>query len=239
MEIRRFFIEPANRQNDLVTIKGDEFVHLKKVLRLKAGFKIIVCFNDGYEHYCTLVTVADKYAVAKIDLSKKTDDTLYDVTLFAGLLKGGKIDFVIQKCVELGVKKIVPYISKNTVEKNFNPDRANKISFEAAKQCGSSLITEVTDAVTFDDVLRLSAGFKNKCFFYEDERENSIEKFSLKQGDTAVVVGSEGGFTPEEAESANLAGFNILSLGKRVLRAETACVVSSALILYKLGAFGV
>lgn len=237
MEIRRFFIEPSNRQNDLVTINGDEFLHLKKVLRLKARFKIIVCFNDGYEHYCTLVTVSDKYAVAKIDLSKKTDDTLYDVTLFAGLLKGGKTDYVIQKCVELGVKKIVPYISRNTVEKKFNIDRANKISFESAKQCGSSLITEVTDAVTFDDVLTLSAEYKNKCFFYEDEAENSIDGFSPMSGDTAVVVGSEGGFTPDEAEKASNAGFCVLSLGKRILRADTASVVSTALILYKLGAF--
>ena len=95
----------------------------------------------------------------------------------------------------------------------------------------------MTDAVTFDDVLTLSAGYKNKCFFYEDEAENSIDGFSPMSGDTAVVVGSEGGFTPDEAEKASNAGFCVLSLGKRILRADTASVVSTALILYKLGAF--
>lgn len=235
MEIRRFFVQPEFRNGKFVTVTGDEFLHLKKVLRMKTGYKIIVCFNDGYEHYCTIKEIADDYAVAEIDESLKISEPLLDITLFASVLKGGKLDLVIQKCVELGIKYVTPFISHNTVEKKFNADRGNRISFEAAKQCGSAFLSVVNETVDFEEMISAFKDFDAVCFFYEDEDVKSIADFEIPKGKIAIVVGSEGGFTAEEVKKAKSNGANILSLGKRILRAETASIVASSLILYKMG----
>ncbi len=235
MELRRFFIEPNFRNGDIVTLTGDEFLHLKKVLRMKVGYKIIVCFNDGYEHYCTLTEISDKEAKAKIDESVKICEPVCDITLFPSVLKGGKLDLVIQKCVELGIKKVIPFVSHNTAEKQFNAERGTRISFEAAKQCGSAFLSVVDEAISFDEMLSRFKDFDEVCFFYEDEDMTSVSKTDISGKKIAIVVGSEGGFTKEEVDKAKKSGAKILSLGKRILRAETASIVACALILYKMG----
>ncbi len=235
MEIRRFFVEPNFRNGEFVTITGDEFLHLKKVLRMKTGYKIIVCFNDGFEYRCTINEIENDYAIAKIDESIKVSDPLFDITLFPSILKGGKLDLVIQKCVELGIKSVTPFVSRNTSEKKFNAERGNRISFEAAKQCGSAFLSVVNEAVDFDEMVSEFKNFDSVYFFYEDENMESVSALEVPKGKIAIVIGSEGGFTSEEVEKAKLNGAKILSLGKRILRAETASIVAASLILYKMG----
>ena len=142
MEIRRFFASKNDISGDAVTVSGDEFLHLTKVLRYKVGYKATVCANDGIERTCTIVEIGKDYAKLHVDESRVADTKNVNITLYAGLLKNNKLDFVVQKAVELGVDRVVPFTSQNCAETKFSRDRANKIALEAAKQCGSVYLSE-------------------------------------------------------------------------------------------------
>ncbi|MBO4554679.1 MAG: 16S rRNA (uracil(1498)-N(3))-methyltransferase [Clostridia bacterium] len=235
MEIRRFFTDSSALQNDTITLTGDEFLHMTKVLRYKVGFKAIVCLNDGYERHCTITQIGKDFALLNVDESKKVDRKNVSLTLYAGLLKNNKLDFVIQKAVELGVDSVVPFVSANSAETKFSLERGEKIALEAAKQCGSAYLSSVKGLVDFDMVLNDIKGFDTVLFAYEGETQNSVKTSNLTGRNIALIVGCEGGFTPEEAEKAKLEGANVVTLGRRILRAETASIVLATLTLDKLG----
>lgn len=230
MEIRRFFTSPSNFNGNEVTLTGDEFLHLHKVLRYKAGFKATVCLNDGYELHCTVKEILSDSAVLSVDERVKVEERKQNVTLYAGLLKNNKLDLVVQKCVELGVTKVIPFTSCNTAETKFNAERADRIALEAAKQCSSCFLSEVEDLKTFDEVKAEITSYDSAVIAYECERESSLAK-NLPQGkNVAVVIGPEGGFKDFEVFSLQDLGVKVVSLGDRILRAETASIVAVALI---------
>ena len=235
MEIRRFFVEPSDINGTFVTLTGDEFLHMVKVLRYKVGFKAIVCANDGVERLCTVKEIGKDFATLVIDKETAVDVKKAHVTLFAGLLKNNKLDFVFQKAVELGVDKIVPFVSANCAETKFSQDRAEKIALEAAKQCGSAYLSKVGALENFDAVLSSFKDFDTVLFAYENEKKNRIKDCLYKGKNIALVVGPEGGFTQEETDKAKECGATIITLGRRILRAETASIVSCALLLDHLG----
>lgn len=235
MEIRRFFTTPEYINGDVITLDGDEFLHMTKVLRYKVGYKAIVCANDGKERLCTITDINNGRATLKVDEVKTIDEKHARVTLFAGLLKNNKLDFAIQKAVELGVDEIVPFISQNSAEDKFSADRANRIALEGAKQCGSVYLTDVGELVKFEDVLNRIKDFDVALFAYEDEKHNRIKDCKICGKNVALIVGCEGGFTAEEVQKAKEKGANIVTLGRRILRAETASIVASTLLLDKLG----
>lgn len=235
MEIRRFFTSPENIRQDTVTIYGDEFLHMTKVLRYKIGYKAIVCANDGIERICTIQSINSNCATLRIDESRKQDDKRVKVTLYAGLLKNNKLDFAIQKAVELGIDAVRPFISHNSAETKFSLDRAKKIALESAKQCGSAYLSSVLDLQTFDQMLDELSGYDKVLLAYENEKNNRIKDCKPDGVNIALIVGCEGGFTVEEVQKAKERGAMIVTLGKRILRAETASVVASALLLDTLG----
>lgn len=235
MEIRRFFVDGSDIANDKITLGGDEFLHMTKVLRYKVGYKAIVCANDGIERLCTIERIDKDFAVLSIDEERVQDKKNCRVTLFAGLLKNNKLDFAIQKAVELGVDEVYPFISQNSAETKFSCDRANKIALESAKQCGSAYLTKVGELTTLNEILDNLHGFDKVLFAYEDERENRIKDSAIGTKNIALIVGPEGGFTPEETAYALQKGAQIVTLGKRILRAETASIVACTLLLDCLG----
>lgn len=235
MEIRRFFVNPSQIHDGKIIVDGDEFLHMTKVLRYKVGYKAIVCANDGIERLCTIEEIDKTHALLSIDEQKTMDSKGVHVTLYAGLLKNNKLDFVVQKGVELGVDRIVPFTSQNTAETRFQADRMRKIALESAKQCGSTYLSEVENLTTFEDMLKEFSSYDRVLFAYEDERKTRIKDCNLDGKRIAVVVGAEGGFTPDEAARAKECGAQIISLGKRILRAETASIVTCALLLNELG----
>lgn len=235
MEIRRFFVNPSQIRDGKIIVDGDEFSHMTKVLRYKVGYKAIVCANDGIERLCTIEEIDKTYAILSIDEQKTTDSKGVHVTLYAGLLKNNKLDFVVQKGVELGVDCIVPFTSQNTAETKFQVDRMRKIALESAKQCGSTYLSEVKNLTAFEDMLKEFSSYDRVLFAYEDERKTRIKDCKLDGKRIAVVVGAEGGFTPGEVARARECGAQIISLGKRILRAETASIVTCALLLNELG----
>lgn len=237
MELRRFFVKNSDFDENIVTVSGEEFVHAVKVLRYKVGYKIILSTGDGWDYMAEIADVGKDYFKAKI--TSKTPNKgmpTHRVTLCQASLKGGKNDFVAQKAVELGASEIVFFDSENVTEKRVQKDRLDKIALEAAKQCHRAAKPEIKVS-DFSKILELSKTAPTVAA-YEDEEEVSLSVALEKlrnQKEIILVVGSEGGFTKKEAEALKGAGAVLVSLGKRILRAETAAVSLLAITMYELG----
>lgn len=238
MEIKRFFVEANNIHNNTVEIMGEELYHMSKVLRCKVGYKIIVCDNSGKDYYCTITDISKDIAVAKIDEIKENDSELnHNITLFQALPKGDKLDLITQKIVELGLKQLIPFTSRYTNETKFNKHRLEKISLEACKQCGRATICDVGDLIDINDLYKELSSYDLVIFPYENAEKGSISLIeNIEDNQTiAIVIGSEGGFDESEAKNIVESGGVSVSLGKRILRCETAAIVASALTVNALG----
>lgn len=235
-DLRRFFVEEIKEP---LIIEGEEFRHAVNVLRIKETDKIIVCDNSGYEYTCEVKEINKKHLSLSI-LSKKASETepKNDVMLIFGYLKGDKSELVVQKAVELGVKEIVVFNSKYcSAYMNENKLlRLNKVSMEASKQCGRAIAPKVVYSDTFEGALNLGLKCENRLFACEFAEKNQVD-FKGLNGSTAVVIGSEGGFSKEESDLAYEKGYQTVYLGKRILRAETASISLLSIIMYSLSEF--
>lgn len=235
MEIRRFFVNAEDVSGSVVTLSGGEFEHMTRVLRYKKGYKAVVCPNDGRELYCTVKEIYDNYATLFIDDEKTVDARRVSVTLYAGLLKNNKLDLVVQKAVELGIDRIIPFTSERSAETSFNPERANKIASEAAKQCRAAYLSEVLPLIAFSEVVSDMKSYDTAVIAYELERKTRIADICFNGCNVALVVGPEGGFSEAEIDAAISGGAQKVTLGKRILRAETADIVLAAFALQAMG----
>ena len=238
MEIRRFFAQACDRRDGEIIIRGEEFIHLTKVLRYKVGYKAIVCLDEPTEYECTITAINKDYAVAEIDqtIVNQAEPTK-KIVLCQALPKGDKLDIIIQKGVELGVSEFLPFRSQYVAESKFNKERLNKIALQACKQCGRSKIVAVDDIVSYDDMLSKASECDIIVMPYENATVGKIgDVEGLKDAKSiAINIGSEGGFDESEVEKAKQIGANIVSLGKRILRCETAAIATCALIEYESG----
>ena len=236
--LKRFFVEKIEEQTVLC---GEEFEHAKNVLRLGVGDEVILLDNSGVEYTAVIAEVSKKQMLLNV-IGKAVGDkeAAVDVALVLGYLKNAdKNEFIVQKAVELGVKKIVAFSSEfSSAYMNANKlERLNKVSKEAAKQCMRSVAPVVEYAETFEKALSSVDGYTNKLFACEFATESKAELSSL-QGSTAMVIGSEGGFSRAEEELAAAQGFASITLGKRILRAETAAVALTSVVMFSLGELG-
>jgi 16S rRNA (uracil1498-N3)-methyltransferase len=235
-DLRRFFVDKITAP---LIIEGEEFRHAVSVLRIKEGDEIIVCDNSGYEYISTVSKINKKDLELEV-INKRLSDTepKTEVTLIIGYLKGDKTELVVQKAVELGVKNIVVFNSKYcSAYMNDNKlSRLNRVSVEASKQCGRAVAPSVEYAPDFESALEFGASAKNKLFACEFGGENRADLSSL-EGSTAIVVGSEGGFSVDERDLAINKGYKVVYLGKRILRAETAAIALSAIVMHTLKEF--
>lgn len=237
MEIRRFYVDTGDISDGIITVKGDEFVHMTKILRHKVGYKIVVNNNfDGYDYYAVITDIGKDSAKAEIVEKVINDtDTSVDITLMQALPKGDKSDFIAQKATELGIKKIIFFISEFTAEKKFNLDRIRRITLEACKQCGRAFVPSVE---TVNSLCELPIGEYDKVILMnEHERKISLSDIAIEKdtAKVALIVGSEGGFSTEEVNELVAKGAISVSLGKRILRAETASIAAMSIVMYKLG----
>ena len=237
MEPRRFFVRPeAVSADGLITVSGTEAEHMIRVLRMKEGYKAVILTGDGCERLSTVVRVTRGEVLLREESVTRADRRSVSLTLFAGNLKNGNLDLVVRKAVELGVDRIVPFVSARTDEKKFNRERAERIALEAAKQCGALFLSEVEEQISFKEVLDRVKNYDKTWFCYENETRSPLAKIAREEGRSfALIVGSEGGFTDEEAVAAVAAGAKSVTLGRRILRAETADIVASAFALGALG----
>lgn len=238
---KRFFTETINYPEESeVELGGEEFVHARTVQRVEAGTEIVLLDGSGKEYTAIVAKVEKHSLLAHItgvrDGDKEPSAQIY---LLCGALKGDKTELVVQKATELGVSSIgvfgseycAAYINDNKIE------RLNKVAREAAKQCMRSRAPEVKYFGNLADALKSAEGYGHKLFACEFA-ERSQEDISGVSGSVALVVGSEGGFSDAEADMARSFGFSLISLGKRILRAETAAVALTALAAHYLGELG-
>ena len=239
MEIRRFFVPNEAAYDNYITIDGDQFVHMTKVLRYKVGYQLIICLDDGCDYLCTIMEIGKKSAKARIDLVEKNNAMPYTkITLYQALPKGDKLDLITQKCTELGIFAIKPFLSKYTNETKFNKERIQKIGMEACKQCGRGKLPIIGELCSFDEMLEDAKKNDILIMPYENATIGRISSIrNLKQAKTiGIIIGSEGGFSEEEVKKAKKeAKAKIVSLGNRILRCETAAIVANTLVMYELG----
>ena len=234
-QLKRFFVDKVQEVTELC---GEEFEHAKNVLRLSTGDEVILLDNSGNEYTAIIASVEKKRMflnVVRTDVGGR--EALTDVCLLFGYLKNAdKNEFIVQKAVELGVKKIGVFSSTySSAYMNANKlERLNKVAKESAKQCLRSTAPEVVYFDNFEKALGFAEGYENKLFACEFATESKQDLNTLK-GATAIVIGSEGGFSREEEELANEKGFASITLGKRILRAETAAVALTAVVMFELG----
>ncbi len=236
----RFFITPADIAGDAVHITGEDAKHIARVLRMREGDTFTACDGSLGEYLCE-ITKMDKLSVQAKILEKKESEAepAVSVTLYQGVPKGAKLDYIVQKCVEIGVCRIVPVRSARTVrEGEVKKERLSRIAMEAAKQSGRGIIPIVEEAVPFSDALERASEADLAIFPYECERETTLKAAlaGKKPVTVSVMIGPEGGFEPEEVEAARKKGFLIVSLGKRILRTETAGPVTCGNIFYEFEA---
>ncbi len=245
----RFFIEPADVRDGTVTLTGDNAHHAAYSLRLAPGDRIKVCDSRAV-YLCEMQSFTGESATARI-LSEASIDTEppYEARLYQALPKGDKLDTVIQKAVECGVAAIIPFESSRCVVR-MKPEaearkteRRARISAEAAKQCGRGIIPTVSSTISFDRMLDELASADLVLFCYEGEGTlplpAAVEAFAAgapadRKPVIALVVGSEGGFSSEEAARAAAHGATLCCLGRRILRTETASGFVLAALSYAL-----
>ena len=234
---KRFFVENINIADKTAVLEGEEFVHAKTVQRVEEGTEIILLDGSGKE-YTAIVSKVEKRSLTAhiVGEADGEREPRTEICLLCGALKGDKTELVVQKATELGVSKIGVFNSEYcSAFINANKlDRLNKVAREAAKQCMRSRAPQVQYFDKFETALNSASEYENKFFACEFAKtsENDISKIS---GNTALVVGSEGGFSEAEAELAKACGFSWLTLGKRILRAETAAITLTALTAFALG----
>ena len=230
----RFFVTSQQIENGVVTLTGDDARHISRALRMAAGEHITVCDMAHTECDCELVAVLPDRVQARVLSSKESaTEPPVHITLYQALPKGDKLDSVIQKAVECGVSRIVPFESERCVVRAkpeaeaHKTERRARIALEAAKQCGRGALPEVLPTVPFDRMLQRAAEADVVLFCYEGDGTLPIGKLlrtqKLEKGSKlAIVIGSEGGFSLSEAQKAAQNGFLMTGLGARILRTETA-----------------
>ncbi len=229
MELRRFYIEQSAVSGGYVTISKEEYNHIVKVLRFKRGYFFLACDGTGKEYRCRITEITQDSVVAEItDIYEGEAEARINITLYLGAIKGEKLGIAVQKAVELGVSKIVIFSSQNTSEKTVGFARLRTIAKEAAKQCGRAKIPEIPDSIeSFENLI--SKKSETLIMAYEKENVLSLSVLSKTldgEDSLGVIIGSEGGFTAAEGAAALEKGVKTFSLGRRVLRAETAAIVT-------------
>ncbi len=243
--MHRFFVEPSQIGEKEIVITGSDVNHIRNVLRMRAGEELLAADGQGSEYRCILRELQDSEIRAEICRKFSGSAELPSrITLFQGLPKSDKMDLIIQKCVELGVFRIVPVTTKRTVVKldakkeESRRKRWTAVSESAAKQSGRGIIPEISGVRGFKEAVE-EAGELDVCLIPYEKAENMARTREILSGIPAgasigVFIGPEGGFEEEEVREAMEAGARPITLGRRILRTETAGMAVLAMLGYLL-----
>ncbi len=249
--MNRFFVSPETLTAAEVELDGPLSRRLRSVLRMRKGDIVVLLDGRGYEYEAVLEDVDGASVRARVrERRPSLPEPPVDVVLYQSVIKGDRFDWVLEKGTELGVTRFVPLIVERSVVRphsgaSARGERWQRIVTEAAEQCGRSRLPVVAPVTEFDDALASAAGL---CLLpWEEERSLGLrtvlrqEMESLKATERPIVslfIGPEGGFTEKEVESARSRGVRVVSLGRRILRSETAGIAAVAAVLYELGELG-
>jgi 16S rRNA (uracil1498-N3)-methyltransferase len=238
--LHRFFLPPSALRGDGVIFPAETSRQIERVLRLKPGDRVVALDGSGTEHVVVLETVG-RTTGGSIESTRDNEaEPATRLTLYQGLLKGAKLELVLQKCTEVGVSRFVPVSTARAVPAEPSASRQGRfetIVREAAEQSRRGRIPEIMGTVRLQEAISAACAAGPTVFLWADEQNFRLEDLSVPTGGLRVnlFVGPEGGFTEDEAELARLAGAHCVTLGPRVLRAETAAIVGSALLLARWG----
>ena len=243
----RFFIENLSKSpGESLTVTGQDAVHIAKSLRMKPGEVLTVCGGLGFDMLCEITGVfPDAVELSVKEVQATQSEPSVRITLYQGLPKGDKLELIIEKTIELGVCGIIPVLMQRSVSR---PDarsaakkheRYQKQAVSAAKQCGRGIIPEVGEMIAFSALPECLKHHQSVIFFYEcggEPLSTVIGRLLERQAtDVAIVIGPEGGFDPAEAEALQASGAFTATLGRRILRTETAPIAALAAIMYATG----
>ena len=239
----KFFIKKEDIKGDRVEITGGDAAHIAKVLRTEVGETLTLCDGEGCDFYATVTALSkDSVYLTIKETVACTAEPKISVTLFQGIPKQGKMDYIIEKCTELGISRIVPVSTKRSVVKiedkkseSKKLERWRKIAAESVKQCGRGTIPEVTEVMTVSEAINFAKDFDLTLAAYECERETTFRSaLSGKSPKTVgIFIGPEGGLDDSEVELFKNAGITTVTLGKRILRTETAGHTVLTAVMYE------
>lgn len=241
----KFFTERKNISDSEIIIDSEDAKHIKKVLRLSVGDEITVCDGAGVDYAAAIKSIENEKIVCDILVKHKCDtEPEVFVTLYQGLPKASKMDYIIQKNTELGICRIVPVKMSRCVVKLENEsaerkktERWQKISYEAAKQSGRGVIPEISMPITIDEAIERIKDDDLAFAPYECEEETRLKDVvgtAIGVKRVSFIVGPEGGFDITEVEKLKNAGIRTITLGKRILRTETAAEAVVSMLMYAL-----
>jgi len=247
--MRHFFIEPAAVEKPLAVIKGSEAHHISNVLRLKPGDSIRLFDGTGFEYEAVIVNVADrKVEVAVLRKHPAAVKSGVQVIVAQAFLKEKKMDDLVRQLCELGVAKWIPFFAERSVARPGKSrlagrtERWKRIAREAVKQCRRIDIPEIRATLSFEEVLDFGKACDLDIVFWENA-SNPLDRrigpaLARPPKKILLMLGPEGGFTPQEVKTAKRSGFVTAGLGPRILRAETATVAACTLVQYLFGDMG-
>ena len=243
--MQHFFINPADISGDKAYIRGADRHHIAHVLRMKKGEELLISTGEDWDYLCVIENISEEFIVLSIKSENEAIRELdTELILYQALPKSDKMELIIQKAVELGVKRIVPIITKRVIVKldkkaeKSKIERWQRLSESAAKQSKRSIIPKIREPISFKECLEEIVFFDKAYLAYEEQRTTAATLNSWNKirdyKSIAVCIGPEGGFEDTEIELAKLAGFEIISLGRRILRTETAGFVVLSNLMMRL-----
>lgn len=242
----RFYVSADQLAEKEVFISGGDVNHIKNVLRLEVGDWIVACDGNGTDYVSRIQSICSDEVVASIEKVQPTGTELpVRITLFQGMPKKDKLELIIQKAVELGACEIVPVMTKRTVVKLSEEKKINKrlerwqsIAYAAAKQCDRGIIPTVHKPVGYEEALAMADQLDYNVIPYElqtgMEEARKIVDQACKQRSLGIFIGPEGGFEPEEVERAMTRNIHPMTLGKRILRTETAGMALLSILMFQM-----
>jgi 16S rRNA (uracil1498-N3)-methyltransferase len=232
----RFYANSSHINGDKLLIAGDEARHIKNALRMQPGDTVTVFDGSGIDYDCFLTAIGSVVEAAIVSRHNNETEPDIAVTLYQAYPKSAKMEEIVQKAVELGASGIVPFISSRCVKRPEDATRLRRVALSAVKQCGRSIIPEVTDILGFDAALERMRAHDLLIVCWEEERQITLkDALAGTAHDIGVVIGSEGGFEAGEVNRMRDAGGVSVTLGPRILRTETAGIAVLAAVFYDKG----
>lgn len=240
-----FFVSPDQIEESRIRIQGKDVNHIKNVLRMRCGEEILISNGIDRDYHCRITEISQDQVVSEIlSVDQEGTELPARLFLFQGLPKSDKMELIIQKAVELGVFQIIPVVTKRTIVKldakkeESKLKRWNSICESAAKQSKRIIIPEVTKTMTLKEALNYAGEFDCSMIPYELAEGMAATKAvvsRIKSGmSVGIFIGPEGGFEEDEIELASSMGVEPVSLGKRILRTETAGLTALSVLMYHL-----
>lgn len=243
----RFYVDELQVDDNLISLTGSDVNHIKNVLRMKIGESLTVCDGQGNDFYCIISQLSDDIVEAiikeKVNSKSELSTKLY---LFQALPKADKMELIIQKAVELGAFEVIPVKTSRCVVKLNDEKKAHKklerwqsISMSAAKQSGRGCVPHIHEVMSFKEAVQYAKEMSLKLMPYENETDMGQTKLAMDSVDDnlesiAIFIGPEGGFADEEVDLIREQQFKTISLGKRILRTETAGLMILSVLMFRL-----